>query len=221
MFWKKKKLNLMNLDIFKNCFPENVEVPYILFAIFIYQEDTLEKRDDRPISGTFYLSDHYGVMNVDPIETKPEIISFGSNGDGSSYAFWNYENKDDLFNVPIVFMGKSWAGNTIMANNYKEFLQLLTLGVEDLGYICHYPEDLLTLSTNEKNITDFRKWLLKNFNIKIPKNPELIINNAKNSHPDFTKWIENRTGYKPEKLKNFWNVDLANIINNKEKNMNK
>jgi len=129
-----------------------------------------------------------------------KLIPFASEKDGSEYSFWMYK-KFPIKKCPIVFTGATWWGNTILANSLYEFLSLLSLGVDRLGYAVHYPPDWLDHISDDIETRKFRDWLYSNFKIDVPSNPLEIVENAQKSNPDFGKWIEKVSGLPPEKSK--------------------
>lgn len=117
----------------------------------------------------------------------------------STYAFWRHSNFS-IEKTPIAFLGFNWAGNTILTNTLYEFFQLLSLGVDHLGYAVHFsPEWIDYISTSDETLY-FRAWLQSELNVLQPKDPIKIIEEAKNNHPDFGKWIESKTGIPLEQL---------------------
>lgn len=193
----------MDEKYFRNNFPLNSVIPESLMRLFHYQETNFRGPKQIEYSGLFSLSDEFGEYDT-LLYISPKIISyfapFGGDADGSVYAFWMYDDFP-LDKAPIVFIGKNWAGNTILANSFEEFLALLSLGIEELGYVIHFPPDWPKKpARNAAETANFREWLASELGILVPTDPAKIVIDAKESHPDFDRWIEEKTGYPPEEM---------------------
>jgi len=191
----------MEVENFKKNFPAGVEVPRSLIALLEYQEERAVKIKTDAYSGGFCLYDKFWALPPSvPPEIDPFFIHFGKDADGSVYSFWMYKDFP-IEKAPIVFTGWSWIGNTILANSSDEFLSLLSLGIEELGYAVNFPPDWATQISYDPETELFRNWLQENLGISMPSDPLKIVSDAKNSHPDFGKWIEEKTGIPPQKMK--------------------
>lgn len=209
MIWKKKVVwKKIRAENFRKNFPAGVEVPESLIILLEYQELRAELVRERNYSGHFWLHDKfYELPPWVPLEIASYFIHFGFDADGSVYSFWLYKDFH-IEKAPIVFTGCTWAGNTILANSLKEFLELLSLGVDELGYAVHYPQKWLSGISHSPDTIHFRNWLETTIGISMPSDPLKIVSDAKDSHPDFGKWIEERTGISPEKLRKLrWEED--------------
>jgi len=196
MIWKK-----MEVVDFKKNFPTGIEVPQSLIALLEYQETRAIKTKARKYSGHFYLYDKFWTLPpIVPPEIDSYFFHFGFDADGSVYSFWMYKCFP-IEKTPIVFTGWSWIGNTLLANSLDEFLSLLSLGIEELGYAVNFPPDWVTQISYDPETLLFRNWLHENLGVSMPSDPLKIVKGAKNSHPDFDKWFEERVGFPPQKMK--------------------
>jgi hypothetical protein len=76
-----------------------------------------------------------------------------------------------------------------LANTFEEFLALLSLGYEELGFAVSKPEYKVGTRIDEA-LLDFRAWLDREFKIQVPDTHDMIIRTARNAHPDLETWIE-------------------------------
>ena len=190
LFLKHPK-TIINVKKFKKNFPQDLgEIPPELLS--------MAKKDYS--SGDFQLYDSYWKSGWEIYfpekETSHYFIPFGFDADGSIYAFWRYK-ESPMDTLPVVFLGFSWTGTTIVADNIRDFMALLSLGIQALGYDISFPGWEKQIS-NTPEIMQFRNWLKREFDISMPENPLALVEKARNSHPGLGMWIEEKTGIPPE-----------------------
>lgn len=72
----------------------------------------------------------------------------------------------------------------VMANNIREFLALLAIGYDELGF-----DDLEQPPEDPKSAERLREWLLATYGISAPATGAEIVRRAQSRHPDFEKWV--------------------------------
>jgi hypothetical protein len=189
----------MKIKDFKKNFPPGVDVPKSLLQLFKYQKMNAWRLKSGEYSGHFFLYDKYWTYQYAEPEIIPYFIPFGKDADGSTYAFWLYKDFP-IESAPVIFLGTDYSGDTILANLLEDFFGLLSLGIDELGYAVHFPPDWLNHISYAPETVRFRKWLQSKLGISMPSDPIAIVDNAKRNHPDFGKWIEEKTGIAPEKM---------------------
>lgn len=147
-----------------------------------------------PISGNFdlYASDGKDVeswLGFNDLNYRLGIFGIGK--DGSFYAFWN----DDYGKQKIVHLGIEGGELYILANNFIDFLRLLAIGYDEIGFAN------LSLTVQEWNAligeestyginVNFQDWVVKSFNAQIPKRGNEISNLEDKK---FENWISLNT----------------------------
>ncbi len=183
----------MDEMLFIKNFPANVQIPESLIKLFRFQE-----AENKNYSGHFFLYDRFWQQA--PLfspDVQSQLIFFGFDADGSIYSFWRYKDFP-LEIAPIVFLASEWAGNIIIANSVEEFLGLLGLGIDELGYAVSQ-QGWETRISNGSETINFRMWLKNELDISIPQEPTKVVEKAINNHPDFNIWLQRKTGLPPEK----------------------
>ena len=176
----------MQLEDLRRNFPPDVDVPLPLQRLLAYQN-----RVHDFYSGSFELYDQ-GAMAVlywfdqDKLAANQFAI-FGHQKDGSLYGYWLYNDRLSE-HAPIVFLGSEGEGNVVLANTFEEFLALLALGEDELGFAVTKPE-YDTGRTIDQQLFEFGEWLVKEFRIEAPSDSNLIVQAAKSAHPDLDQWI--------------------------------
>ena len=176
----------MDVAAFQRNFPPDVPIPGRVRALLEFQNRTREW-----YSGHFEL-DHWIFGDVALFDgddnAAGQFIIFGRGPDGSLYAFWMYEGRRPG-NPPVVFIGAEKSGNTLLANNFDEFLGLLAFGAEDLGHAV-LGERPFKPKEPAPRLQEFRTWLKEQFEIREPYNPMAVVSAARKQHPDFAVWME-------------------------------
>ncbi len=178
---------MLTLHEFTKNFPPDITVPSILLRLLDYQNAVPDF-----YSGSFEL-DRSGADNVyywfdRDIQAARQFAIFGHSGDLSLYGYWLYPGRT-LLTAPIVFLGSEGVGNTLLANSFEEFLALLSLGYEELGFAVSKPDYKIS-TTIDESLLHFRAWLDREVGIQVPETFDSIVVAARNAHPDFKTWIE-------------------------------
>lgn len=172
-------MTAMNPLIYEQTFPSGIAVPEAL--IFLRQWlDT----HGYPISGCFELrADPHGSVRhwfgTDSIVDR--FATFGAGPDGSPYAIWLQDDR----RTPIVHMGSEGVNNFVLAPDFIQFLRLLAVGYEEIGF-----DDLSAPPTGKGANPIFQDWVSKTFSVAIPATGSEITEPAKRDHEDFEAWIQ-------------------------------
>lgn len=146
-----------------------------------------------PISGEFALHTDDGNtmkywLGFDDLSDRFGI--FGLGADGSLYAFWI----DDNENQKIVHLGSEGDGLYILAENFIDFLRLLAIGYDEIGFA----DMNMTVQAWNKGIEkdeneginpSFRKWVSSEFGVNIPNKGKEI---ADFNDESFNHWIQEK-----------------------------
>jgi hypothetical protein len=166
---------------FQKNFPADTDPPCLLLRLLEYQNEIND-----------FFSGHFefaaaGADSVlswfdgDP-DAASQFVPFGQDSDGSSYCYWLYGGRK-VEEAPIVFLGSEGVNNTVLAENTRDFLYLLAVGYDELGFPFRQIEET-------DNLLHFRSWLEREFNIVPPEDGDKLIEKAKANHPDLEKWME-------------------------------
>jgi hypothetical protein len=181
----------LKLEDFAGNFPSNVEIPDLMIKLLNFQN-----ANDSFCNGNFELIDK-GVLASETyfeynLEVAQKVIVFGHEPDGAMYAYWLYDEKD-ITTAPIVFLGSEGTDNKVVANSLEEFLMLLTVGADGTGYAGYNLKAEWYVPPPENRLAKFREWLA---GLGIyPGDAKTIVDNAKQSHPDFDRWIEEKLNF--------------------------
>lgn len=177
----------MDKTSFIKNFPQGKVIPNTLWKLFEYQEN-----NKSGYSGYFQLYDRFGELPFSDI-LFPYFAFFGLDANGSRYGFWLYTDFI-LSDAPVIFFDFEGVRCTLIANSFVDFLSLLSLGVEELGYAIQEDSDWSNPQIFNENTLKFRHWLNTELQILPPEDPHGIISNARKAHPDLTLWLEAKTG---------------------------
>lgn len=106
------------------------------------------------------------------------IAKFGHSGDGGIFAIWQNGNNQRI--VHLGSEGKDWF---IVANNFVDFLNILAIGYANL-----VDDDLQKPPTQTNAIYDFKNWVEKTFDLKVPNSAKKLTNKTDKT---FTQWLFN------------------------------
>lgn len=132
----------------------------------------------------FFIGDILAPIS-DPWDRGDQyLIPLLTGGAGDTYAFWVYNNQS-LNNAPIVYLcHEGWDQPEILANSVRDLIALLASGM---------------VPTNEDDVRGYSlpiDWYLEEaiqwaeaLGIEIPESDEEIIQDARNTHPDFRQWL--------------------------------
>ncbi|WP_136679928.1 hypothetical protein [Neptunomonas sp. XY-337] len=113
-----------------------------------------------------------------------------ADGTGSTYAFWVKNGESNLAEMPIIAFG-SEGGFHVVANNFDEFLQILTFDSEpmiDWDSINYFksPE----YDEPSARVEDYINWLKSACNLLPISDANSIVENAQKNHKDsLQKWF--------------------------------
>jgi hypothetical protein len=172
---------MISLADFQTNFPRGATAPYLLTRLLEYQNEAGDF-----YSGYFELTT-YGADSVTSWfdgdkAAASQFAPFGQGPDGSSYCYWLYGGRK-LEQSPIVFLGSEGVENTVLADTTEDFLSLLAVGYDELGFPYRQVEET-------ENLIRFRTWLKNEFGIIPPEDAEALIAGAKAKHPDLGAWVE-------------------------------
>ncbi len=163
-------------------FPLGIELPKELKKLCEWNEV-----NGYPISGGFELRQHDDKTIQCWFGTAKPIgflAQFGAGPDGSLYCIWKH-NGDFL----IVHMGSEGQNNFVLASNPVDFLRLLAIGYDEIGFA-----DLSLPPENEDEINpSFQDWVSINFNVPIPKTGNEITGPLQGISDNFQSWIDSQT----------------------------
>lgn len=176
----------MDKEDFRKNFPPSTDIPEELVKLLEYQNEVQDY-----YSGSFYLG-------VEPFpntttfdgdaEAASKFVEFGRGPDGSSYAFWLYDDLS-LEKAPIVFMGSEGEHWGVLANSIPEFFSLLALGEFELGFSASWDE-WSGPESDQENLENFRSWLKHEFGIEPASDPGSVVEQARHKHPDLQDWLD-------------------------------
>jgi hypothetical protein len=174
---------------FQRNFPQGSEAPRFLIRLLEYQNSNR----GHFYSGDFELTGTGAEAALAWFDNDQSMASqfviFGQGGDGSLYGYWLYAGQT-LDTAPIVFLGSEGMGNTVLAHTLEEFLALLAVGMEKLGYDVsegwYWEEEI----EPGEQVLRFRSWLEEELGIVKPEDWREIVAQAKESHPDLDVRIE-------------------------------
>ncbi len=170
----------MKIEQLQATFPTGIAIPDALAQLCAWHE-----LNGYPISGGFEL--YADVHNsIELWFGTPAVVDrfgvFGCGPDGSLFAIW----RQDDGRQPIVRMGSERQNNFVLASNFLEFLRLLAIGYDEIGF-----DDLSQPPTEAPNLA-FQQWVTTNFAVFIPIIGSEITEAAMSTHDDFQAWIETK-----------------------------
>lgn len=117
---------------------------------------------------------------------RRRLFVFGANVDGSWYALWRFPDLS-LSDSPVVYIDSEDNGSYVLSHSPREFIGLLCLGVDELGWSVR--EAGWPTQTQTVDSTKFRAWASATLGILPIENPEQYVLEARASHPDFETWL--------------------------------
>src|SRR5262249_28322889 len=146
--------------------PPGVSVPDRLCKLLEF-----ENRSRQWYTGYFVLTEwEYGnaAWFGDPDAAK-QFVVFGKGGDGSLYTLWLYAGRT-VADAPVVFCGSEGTDCGLLADNLDEFLGLLAVGADELGFAVSLGEAFQPVNAAPR-LEEFRTWLRDIFGIVPPTDP--------------------------------------------------
>jgi hypothetical protein len=165
----------------QNNLPEDIQLPESIGLICDYFDEL-----GFPMSGCFELSDLgrddlLGWFQKQP-QKVDEFAPFGRGADGSIYALWLEPNRNPN-QAPVVMLGSSGTLE-ILAINPAEFITLLCLGYNEIGY-----DDVSVPGSDWDDTSRFREWIIDRVDFDLPETGKEIVDKAKNLFPHFKKRV--------------------------------
>jgi hypothetical protein len=145
-----------------------------------------------PISGYFELCEHDDETIrcwFGSDAAVGELAQFGSGPDGSLYCLWRCSDG----RAPIVHMGSEGENNIVLASSPVDFLRLLAVGYDEIGFADLDAPPVEDEDDPTVNVI-FQRWVAGTFNTTVPKTGSEIVAPAQASHDDFQSWLERRCG---------------------------
>jgi len=173
----------MDADKLAASLPQAIPIPAELRRLC----DWLEEHG-YPVSGGFEIREHDDETIRCWFGTDKAVGSlgqFGAGPDGSLYCVW----RDPNGKSPIVHMGSEGQNNFVLASNAIDFLRLLAIGYDEIGF-----DDLSNPPSTDDANPAFQDWVSSTFTVSIPRIGIEITEPAQASHSDFQKWIDARCG---------------------------
>lgn len=178
--------DLVTEEEFRRNFPVGVSIPSPLGELLRFQNKEREW-----YSGHFELDKWpFGAAHWFGGDRKAaeQFIIFGHGPDGSLYGLWVYPGRT-VENAPVIFLGSEGTDCGLIAGNLKQFLALLAVGADELGFEISWGK-VSEQDPPAKRLPEFRQWLRTSFGIAVPKNPLSVVAEARAEHPDFATWLE-------------------------------
>lgn len=162
-------------------FPAGVVMPAELRALCDFLD-----RTDYPLSGNMRLRpEGEGLKGWfgDGSEAWNQLAGFGAGPDGSTLALWLYDGKD-VSTAPVIHLGSEGDALVVLADNFREFMELLAIGYDELGF-----DDLEAPPRLPESAERLRSWLANEYGIHPPKTGADLVRRAQSRHPDFAQWV--------------------------------
>jgi hypothetical protein len=163
----------------KSSFPDGINFPNELSMLC----DWAEKKSNISAGFTLHKNDDAVKYWFGSDVATEYLAVFAHDYDGSLYAIW--KSDDDI--QRIVFLGSEGEPLWILADNFIDFLRLLAIGYDEIGF-----SDLTKSPPKDCADSEFKNWVQTTFNVKIPLTGDEIVN-ANNLI--FEEWVD-------EKIKN-------------------
>lgn len=112
-----------------------------------------------------------------------QLAGFGAGPDGSPLALWLYAGPD-AGRAPVVHLGSEGDRLMVLADNFREFLALLGIGYDELGF-----DDLERVPKDPASAERLREWLASAYGITPPMTGADIVRRGRSRHPDFEEWV--------------------------------
>jgi hypothetical protein len=177
----------MDANALAASFPQGIELPNEFRALC----DWVAAHGYR-ISGYFKLRKHSDKtirLWFGSDAAVGHLAQFGSGPDGSLYCIWRCNDGRH----PIVHMGSEGQNNFVLASSPVDFLRLLAIGYDEIGFAdLDRPPD----AEDGQDYTNpaFQAWVATTFGVTIPKVGAEITRQAQSAHDDFQGWIVPRCG---------------------------
>lgn len=141
-------------------------------------------RNGYPISGDFELRADDGEAIYWWFRSHAaddRLAQFGAGGDGSLYCIWKQADGRE----PVVHLGSEGDALLVLASSMREFVALLAIGYEEIGF-----DDLSAPPDDDESINvEFQNWVSDTLGVDIPKSGQAIVDRARNNHDDFPAFV--------------------------------
>jgi hypothetical protein len=124
-----------------------------------------------------------GIADAD----AERFAMFGRDGTASLYGFWRVDERP-LAQAPIVFVGAEGVGTGVIAATIEDFLALLAVGKEAVGWVEQWSEGECA------DVADYREWLRADRGLEAPADPRAVVEAARAAHPSLVEWAKERRG---------------------------
>jgi len=91
-------------------------------------------------------------------------------------------------NAPVVFLGSEGTDSSVIASNLPQFLSLLALGADELGFEISWGK-VQQAQPPAPRLGEFRDWLKSSFGIEQPLDPLAMVKECRMQHPSFEAWL--------------------------------
>ena len=162
-------------------FPDGVTMPSELRALCDYLD-----RTGYPLSGGNRLrpeGENLKGWFGDRSEAWKQLAGFGARPDGSILALWMHAGQD-ASSAPVVHLGSEGNSLVVLADSFREFLQLLAIGYGELGF-----DDLNAPPKEPETAEGLRTWLASEYGIYPAPSGAELVQKAQARHPDFGQWV--------------------------------
>jgi hypothetical protein len=90
----------------------------------------------------------------------------------------------DASSAPVVHLGSEGNSLVVLADSFREFLQLLAIGYGELGF-----DDLNAPPKEPETAEGLRTWLASEYGIYPAPSEAELVQKAQARHPDFGQWV--------------------------------
>lgn len=168
-------------------FPQTIQFPPELGKLCQWTED-----NGYPISGYFELSEHEDEtirLWFGSEAAVGDLAQFGSGADGSLYCVWRAPDGTQ----PIVHLGSEGDAILVLAPNTTEFLRLLAIGYDEIGFADLESPPVDEEGEENKN-PEFQRWVTQTFNVALPAIGAEIVQPDDDKHSRLNAWVQERCG---------------------------
>jgi hypothetical protein len=120
-------------------------------------------------------------------EDARQFAMFGQDGTASLYGLWRVDERP-LGQAPVVFVGAEGVGTGVVAATIDDFLALLAVGKEAVGWVDEWSEGECD------DVADYREWLRADRGLEAPADPRGAVEAARAAHPSLEEWAKERRG---------------------------
>lgn len=141
-----------------------------------------------PLSGCMRINADYQAALLPWFDKDAEMAgkfaAFGSGPDGSILAFWLLNGKDAT-NAPVVHLGSEETHYFVLARDFREFLSLLAIGYDELGF-----DDLSIPPAEPESAMWLRNMVVCDLGLQTPATGAALVSEARAAMPSLEQAIE-------------------------------